>query len=128
MSPKKLLDVGFTFKEDDEETKDFVSKHEMYPKKKIVIEGNIRPMEKKDIEKVLTLFNNQQENCIIKYKMSKDELRHQLLNDSGVVNSYVVEGADLDDPLKPVVTDFFSITTIETKTVSKEVQMHDSIK
>jgi hypothetical protein len=43
------LDTGFTFKDDDEDVADFVKKHEIYQKKKIVINGNIRPMESRDI-------------------------------------------------------------------------------
>lgn len=126
--PKKLLDIGFTYKDDEEEVADFVKKHELYPKKKIVIEGNIRPMEKKDAPAVLKLFVAQQENCIIKYKMSQDELMHTLLYNDDVVRAYVVEGADPNDPLKPVITDFFSITYLVTNTISKEVQLHDSLR
>jgi hypothetical protein len=43
------LDTGFTYKDDDEDVEDFVHKHEVIQKKKIVINGNIRPMESRDI-------------------------------------------------------------------------------
>ena len=85
-------------------------------------------MEKKDAPAVLKLFVAQQENCIIKYKMSQDELMHTLLYNDDVVRAYVVEGADPNDPLKPVITDFFSITYLVTNTISKEVQLHDSLR
>jgi len=64
------LDTGFTYKDDEEEVADFIKKHEMMNKKKIVINGNIRPMEKRDIPEVLALFNKQQLSSVIKYKMS----------------------------------------------------------
>ena len=128
LNPKKLLDVRFTYKDDEEEVADFVKKHETYPKRKIFIEGNLRPMEKKDLADVHKLFNMQQHYCVIKYKMSQDELMHHLLGNDNVVRTYVVEGADPKDPLKPVLTDFFSVTMMTTKTVSKEAQMHDQLR
>ena len=74
-----MLDTGFTFKGDDEEVADFVKKHELYHKNKITINGNVRPMEKKDIPGVFKLFNMQQQGSVIKYKMSQEDLAHNLL-------------------------------------------------
>jgi len=68
--PKKLVDTGFTYLEEEEPLADFIKKHALYPRNKINIIGNMRPMQSKDISGVFKLFTNQQENANIKYKMS----------------------------------------------------------
>jgi len=91
LNPSKLVEVKYCNKPADMSFKDFNKKHRLPDKKGIKIQGEIRPMVKKDLSIVFKLWNKQQEKYKLRYKMSQEELMHWLLPKENVVWTWVIE-------------------------------------
>jgi len=86
-------------------------------KRSFSVVGNIRLMEKRDASQVLKLYNKQLEFCVVKQKMSQDELIHKILPRDGLIYTYVVENKV--ESGKVEVTDFWCMKRVTNVVLNK---------
>lgn len=94
ISPKKLVDIKYTFKPPNMTLKQFVQKYKLPDQSSIKIEGLVRKMEKKDISAVMKLYKQQMEKYKMYYKFSQDDISYFMLPKEGVVWTYVIEDSN----------------------------------
>lgn len=70
IKPKRLVEIKYTNKPENMKMKQFEDRYKLPDKSTINLLGTVRKMEKKDISVVLKLYNLQQKQYKIYYKMS----------------------------------------------------------
>lgn len=106
INTKKLVEIKYTNMPQGMTMKAFEKRFKLPEKKTINIVGEIREMQKKDITDVLKLYNIQQQQYKVWYKLNQDDINHFLLPKKDVVWTYVIEN---EENGKKTITDFFSM-------------------
>ena len=91
INTKKLVEIKYTNMPQNTTMKQFEKRFRLPDKSGIFIKGEVREMQKRDITDVLKLYNLQQQQYKVWYKLNQNDISHFLLPKKDVVWTYVIE-------------------------------------